>query len=182
VRDTEIAELVAAAAGGDQRAWSTLVRRYAGLVMATARAVRLVPEDVEEVSQVTWLLLATHIRGLRDPLAVAGWLVKTATREAVRLARQRRQQSRFSEELFDAPAQQAPPEEGILRDELREQVRRGFALLPERCQLLLAMLARDPPLTYREVSAALDMRVGSIGPVRARCLDRLKRAAGLAGN
>ena len=182
MRDTEIAELVVAAAGGDQRAWSALVRRYSGLVMATARAVRLVPEDVEDVSQVTWLLLATHIRSLRDPLAVAGWLVKTARREAVRLARQRQQQRMLQEELLDTPSQQALPDERILRDELREQVRRGFASLPERCQQLLAMLARDSPLTYREISVALDVRVGSIGPIRARCLDRLKRAAGLAGH
>jgi DNA-directed RNA polymerase specialized sigma24 family protein len=51
-----------------------------------------------------------------------------------------------------------------------------MAELPPRCQRLLAMLIHDPPYSYAEISAKLGIPVGSIGPQRTRCLDRLRRA------
>jgi hypothetical protein len=41
---------------------------------------------------------------------------------------------------------------------------------------MLAMLMADPPYSYAEISAALNIPVGSIGPQRARCLQRLRRS------
>ena len=96
------------------------------------------------------------------------------------MASRRRREQAFDEEQVDLHDHDASsPDEGILREELRARVRRGLAALPERCQRLLSLLVRDPPLSYREISAALDMPMGSIGPIRARCLDRLRKATGL---
>jgi RNA polymerase sigma factor (sigma-70 family) len=176
----EISKIVAAAAGGDQRAWSELVRRYAGLVMATARSFRLTPHEVEDVSQLTWLLLAVHIRSLREPRAISGWLATTARRESMRLLQRRDHELPMEDERLDLEDRVTPAvDDDLLRAELRAQVRRGFELLSERCQQLLRLLARDPPTSYREVSATMDMPVGSIGPIRARCLEQLKNKAGL---
>jgi hypothetical protein len=36
------------------------------------------------------------------------------------------------------------------------------------------MLMADPPYSYTEISAKLGIPVGSIGPQRARCLERLR--------
>jgi RNA polymerase sigma factor (sigma-70 family) len=181
VHDAEITEVVTAAAAGDQRAWAELVRRYSGLVLSTARAFRLLPEDIEDVSQMTWLLLATHIRALHDPRAIAGWLATTARREGIKLARRRRHDYALDDVDLDTEDRETPaPDERILRDELLARVRRGFAALPERCQRLLRLLLQDPPMKYRDVSAALGVPPGSIGPNRARCLDQLRRIAGLS--
>ena len=38
------------------------------------------------------------------------------------------------------------------------------------------MLISDPPRTYTEISKTLGIAVGSIGRMRARCLDRLRRS------
>jgi RNA polymerase sigma factor (sigma-70 family) len=181
VHDTEIAKIVAAAADGDERAWSELVRRYAGLVWAAARQVRLPAQDVEEASQLTWLQLSLHIRGLRDPGAVGGWLATTARREALQLARRRWDQPLTDEHLQAADRATGGPDEELLRAELREQVRAALDTLGERCQRLLRMLAQEPPSSYREISAELLIPMGSIGPVRARCLQRLRSAIELAG-
>ncbi len=181
VRDGQIAEMVAAASAGNQQAWSELVRRYAGLVLSTARSVRLSRQEVEDVSQITWLLLAMHIRDLREPEAISGWLITTAKRESLRMLRHRDIEHAVQDDLLDIPDRNTPAvDEGLLREERRAQVRRGFARLPERCQRLLRLLAGDPPASYSEVSAALGIPMGSIGPIRARCLDRLRRAAGLS--
>src|SRR5262245_22432726 len=80
------AEVVIAARGGDQVAWRELVRRFARMVWGIARSYRLSQQDAEDVSQTTWLQLATHLRSVEDPAAVGGWLATTARRESLRLA------------------------------------------------------------------------------------------------
>jgi RNA polymerase sigma factor (sigma-70 family) len=176
----EIDKLVAAAASGDQRAWSELVRRYAGLVLSTARSFRLSQHEVEDVSQLSWLLLAMHIRSVREPRAIGGWLITTAKRESVRLLRRRDHEYPVDDAQLDLEDRGTPAvDDDLLREELRAQVRGGFALLSERCQQLLQLLARDPPASYREVGATLNMPLGSIGPIRARCLEQLRAKSGL---
>jgi DNA-directed RNA polymerase specialized sigma24 family protein len=56
----------------------------------------------------------------------------------------------------------------------------ALQILPPKCQQLLRLLATDPPASYEQVSAILDMPIGSIGPTRARCLERLRRSSTLA--
>jgi hypothetical protein len=43
------------------------------------------------------------------------------------------------------------------------------------------MLAADPPPSYEEVGAALDMKIGSIGPTRGRCLEQLRERLAAVG-
>lgn len=176
----EIAKVVDAAARGDEAAWAELVRRFARLVLSTARSFRLSPEEMEDVSQTTWLLLALNIRTLRDPEAISGWLVTTARRESLRLLRYRHREQAVDNEDLDVRDRNSPDvDEEVLREELRGQVRRAFGLLSEQCQRLLRMLMDDPPKSYHEIHAELGMPLGSIGPIRARCLEKLRRLAGL---
>jgi DNA-directed RNA polymerase specialized sigma24 family protein len=72
-------------------------------------------------------------------------------------------------------------DEEILMAERNAALRTALAELPPRCRQLLAMLISDPPCSYAEVSATLQIPVGSIGPQRARCLERLRKSSALAG-
>ncbi len=72
-------------------------------------------------------------------------------------------------------------DEEMLMAERNAALRTALAELPPRCQQLLAMLIRDPPCSYAEISATLQLPVGSIGPQRARCVERLRRSSALAG-
>ena len=67
-------------------------------------------------------------------------------------------------------------EQEILAAELSAAMCAAFAELPARCRQLLSMLISDPPISYAEISTRLPIPVGSIGPQRARCLDRLRRS------
>jgi DNA-directed RNA polymerase specialized sigma24 family protein len=74
----------------------------------------------------------------------------------------------------------APVDQDLLLEERRLAVRAGFDELSARCRHLLLMLIGDPPRSYGEISRTLDIPIGSIGPSRGRCLDRLRNSSALA--
>jgi DNA-directed RNA polymerase specialized sigma24 family protein len=71
-------------------------------------------------------------------------------------------------------------DEVILVAERNATLHAAFAELSPRCQRLLSMLVSDPPRSYAEIHAELGIPVGSIGPQRARCLERMRRSDVLA--
>src|SRR5688572_5814108 len=86
-KDLEIAELVARARSGSDRAWTALVEQYLPLVRAVARGYRLTDGDVDDVAQTVWMLLLEHVARIREPRALPAWLITTARRESLRLIR-----------------------------------------------------------------------------------------------
>jgi DNA-directed RNA polymerase specialized sigma24 family protein len=73
-----------------------------------------------------------------------------------------------------------PVEQELLAAERRAALREAFTYLPPEGQRLIAMLIADPPLAYAEISARLGIPIGSIGPTRRRCLDRMRRHSAIA--
>ena len=178
--DADSGVLLRAAARGDERSWNALVDRYSGLVWAIARNHRLSAADADEVFQTTWLRLVEHAARVQDPAKVGGWLATTARHESLRLLRRSGRQIPMGDDLPEPPQQAPAADEDLLRTERDAALWSAFARLPERDQKLLRLLtAADPAPSYEEIGAALDMPVGSIGPTRARCLERLRREAEL---
>jgi RNA polymerase sigma factor (sigma-70 family) len=174
---TDVAVLVHAAAAGDERAWSALVDRFSKLVWAIARNHRLGADDAAEVSQTTWLRLAEHIERLQDPSKVGGWLATTARHESLRVLRGAGRLIPMGDDMPE-PDRPAPPiDEELLRNERDRMLWQAFSRLPARDQALLRLLISDPMPSYEEIGAAMGMPVGSVGPTRARCLERLRREA-----
>ena len=172
---SDVGQLVRAAAAGDQAAWDRLVERFNGLVWSVVRAHRLGGSDASDVVQTTWLRLVEHLGRLQDPERVGAWLATTARRECLRTLRHSARMV-VSEE---PPEQVTEPQmdAALLVEERDRALWQAFGGLSERCQGLLRLLVADPPPSYDEVSAALDMPIGSIGPTRQRCLDRLRGLA-----
>lgn len=174
---TDVAALVRAAATGDQQAWSALVDRFSKLVWAIARNHRLGADDASEVSQTTWLRLAEHIDRLQDPSKVGGWLATTARHESLRVLRAAGRQIPMGDEVPEPASPAAGLDEELLRNERDSMLWSAFSRLPARDQALLRLLVSDPMPSYEEIGAAMGMPVGSVGPTRARCLERLRREA-----
>lgn len=168
-------ELVRAAAGGDQHAWDQLVERFNNLVWAVARSHRLSTSDAADVVQTTWLRLVEHLSRLHDPDRVGAWLATTAKREALRTIR-RNSGLVLSDDtaLIDPPDTAPAPDARLLKSERNAHLWHSIGQLSARCQALLRMLMADPPPNYEDVAEALDMPIGSIGPTRGRCLQRLR--------
>ena len=76
--------------------------------------------------------------------------------------------------------QAATAEDELLMAERHAALREAFTDLPVNCQQLLALLIAEPPVPYAEISVRLGIPVGSIGPTRSRCLDRLRRHPAIA--
>lgn len=170
------AELVAAASMGDRDAWDALVERYTGLVWAVARGHRLSTADAAEVVQTTWLRLVEHLDRLREPERVGAWLCTTARRECLRTLRRNGRQIPLADiEPAHEPARRARgPEDEAVDADRDQRLWAALERMPDPCRRLLRVLMADVAPSYSEVSAALGMPVGSIGPRRARCLDRLR--------
>ena len=179
----EVTALVTRARNGDPQAWHALVERYAPLIWSICRRYRLAEADAEDVSQNIWLHLVRHLDTLRDPAALPGWLATTTRRECDRKARAAAGQHAAgylldTELLPDERAATADQE--LLEAERHAALREAFAVLPPSARQLLAMLTADQPVPYTEISAQLGIPVGSIGPTRRRCLDKMRRHPAIA--
>jgi RNA polymerase sigma factor (sigma-70 family) len=172
-----VVALILRAAEGDQHAWDEIVERYAPLVYGICTRYRLGRHDIEDVGQTVWLLLVEHLGQLREPAALPGWLATTTTRECLRVVKAAsRSEWTGRDDSLQFVDDRAIDEE-ILMSERNAALRTLFAELPPRCQQLLSMLLSDPPHSYAAIHEALGVPVGSIGPQRARCLDRLRRSS-----
>lgn len=174
-------ELVEAAVAGDEKAWDALVDRYTSLLWNLTRRYRLDRADAADVVQTTWLRLLENLERIADPERLPGWLTTTASRECLRVSR-RGDIPRPGEDFTAIPDDGPAPGERLLRDELDATLWKALARLGEPCERLIRLLISDPPPSYAEVSEILNMKVGSIGPTRQRCLNRLRKLAGLDGS
>jgi RNA polymerase sigma factor (sigma-70 family) len=178
--DPTVVALVTRARDGDKDAWDELVERYAPLVWSVCRRYRLAAADSDDVGQSVWLRLVEHLPGLREPAALPGWIATTTQRECYRLLRATSRVEPVDPAESTDVVEEAIAEEEVLRHERRAVIRAAFRELSQRCQELLALLTQDPPAAYDEISRQLHVPIGSIGPNRARCLDRLRRTPALA--
>ena len=171
-------ELVTAATAGDQRAWDALTQAFGPMIWAIAGAHRLRDADAADVSQATWLALLEHLGDVKDPARVGAWLATTARRECLRVLRERERRVLYGD---DAPEHESPdpsPGDMLLLSERDAVLWRSFERLRPSDQALLRLLTADPRPSYDEISAALDMPIGSIGPTRQRALARLREQLG----
>jgi len=172
----DIAELVRCAAEGDRWSWERLVDQYARIIWAITRDFRLAESDAADVAQATWLRLFEHIDRLEYPARVGSWLAVTARRECLRhvAARKRVVLVHDDDDLHDVVAHGPAVDERLLADERAQEVREALSDLPGQWQQMLQLLMADPPASYAEISDQLGLPIGSIGPTRGRCLERLR--------
>ena len=171
----DLPELVAAAVSGNRAAWNRLVERFSPLVTSVIRRFRLTESDADDVRQNTWLRLVEHLEGIREPRALPGWIVTTTRNEALRVVSARRRVETVDPQIDNRldTINNEDVATNLLLAERRQAVLAGLAeLRSEHRELLL--LVSDPEISYRQISRRLGMPTGSIGPTRARCLQKLK--------
>jgi RNA polymerase sigma factor (sigma-70 family) len=172
--------LILACRNGDATAWEALVDRYQRLVYSIARHAGLDHEQSADVFQHVFARLVEYLGQIEQPAQIGAWLATTARHEAWRFSRRERMARVIS---LDLPESVEPfadkallPEALILHLEEQHQVRTAVAALDVRCRNLLTLLFyRTDIAPYAEIAATLGISEGSIGPTRARCLQKLRR-------
>jgi len=175
--------LVGSCLEGDHAAWEALIRRYQRLIYSIPVKARLSQEDAADIFQSVCLKLYEKLNTIRDGERISSWLITTTSRECWRISARNRRDStpagsddEKSSNLVEIPAT------GLLVDEEREvlerqhQVRQAVEALPDRCRELITMLFyHENELSYVEIAGRMKMPVPSIGPTRARCLEKLRK-------
>jgi RNA polymerase sigma factor (sigma-70 family) len=178
-----VTDLVTCARKGDKQAWDALVERYSPLIWSICRRHRLRDADAEDVGQNVWSHLVDQLDNVRDPAALPGWLATTTRRECLRVLRAAREPLAAGYGLdaqILSDEQAGTAEQELLVAERQAALREAFLALPPSDQQLIGLLLEDPPVPYAEISSRLGIPVGSIGPHRGRCLDKLRRDPAIA--
>ena len=181
--------LLLACRRGEEAAWEALVQRYQRLIFAIPRRAGLDEDLAAEVFQDVFATLVENIDTIEQPSRLQAWLVTTAKRKTWRLiSRARGTESLAGDDeegggpLNSLPDQSLLPDEILLQLEEQHLVRNALAEIDERCRNLLTMLFYAPePRPYSEIAARLGTTEGSIGPTRARCLQKLLKLLGKMG-
>lgn len=179
--DPSVVDLVERARAGDEDAWDGIVARYAPLVWSVCRRYRLDGADADDVGANTWLRLVEHLRTLREPAALPGWIAITTQRECLQwLRRMTRVVPTDDEQLVVETPTTDESDRWLVAEERRIALRDAFDELSDRCRQLLELLFAEPPTAYADVGRTLGVAVGAIGPMRQRCLQRIRRSGALA--
>jgi RNA polymerase sigma factor (sigma-70 family) len=167
-------QLLRSAGGGDERAWAEIVERYRGLVSAVVRSYRLQDADSHDAEQRTWLRLVEHRDSLRDPERLGGWLATTASRECLRILRESR--AVVTDELDAVPDPDRTVEDRVVDADTVSRLWTIVAGLPPRGRTIMMELFAEEPRPYAEVARATGIPIGSLGPSRARLVERVRRS------
>lgn len=155
----------------DQDAWAELVARYERLVFSIPLRSGLSREDSADVTQLTFAALVETIDNVEKAESLGSWLMTVARRTTWRIRNSSDREMAGDDvgaDLFvdatDADLAQTLAVHGAL------------AKIGRTCRDLLRALFADEEPSYVEVARRVGRPIGSIGPMRARCLNTLRDA------
>jgi RNA polymerase sigma factor (sigma-70 family) len=160
---------------GNEQSWSALIEKYKKLIYSIPIKWELPREEANDIFQSVCVDLYTELPNLREPKALPKWLMQTTLHKC---AKYRRQQARFSDkEIAEESAIDESKADAILEEVQEEQILRdSIAAVAGRCAEMIRMLFFETPARpYSEIAEELGLAVGSIGFIRGRCLDRMKK-------
>jgi len=168
------AALLRACLAGDQDAWTTLVNRYTRLVYSIALKSGLNEDDAGDVVQNVFTIVLRRLESLQQPDRFSAWLITTSHRESWRV--KKLQPDHLSGDGAEPIDPDPTAETLVVEWERASLTHQALAQLGDRCQRLLNLLfLHEAEPGYEAIAAELGIAVGSIGPIRGRCLKQLKR-------
>ncbi len=165
-------ELIQRCLAGEQRAWDELVERYGRLVYSVPRRYGLSDADAGDVVQNVFLTAYRKLGGLKDQERLSAWLITTAHRESWRVGKRSDAAGALNEQFADVGS---PSDDELVRWEQQHLVRLALEELGGSCrELLMALFLDRAKPSYETIADQLGIKVGSIGPTRARCFQKLE--------
>jgi RNA polymerase sigma factor (sigma-70 family) len=173
-------ELVQACRRGDETAWETVVYKYQNLLYSIPMRAGLGRDLASDVLQEVFTTLFEKLDKIEKPEFLRAWLVTTTQHKTIHLIqRETRGRPKSIDDtegdvFFEISDARPLPDENLFRLEREKQIEAALEAIEERCRRLLTMLYLDQDnASYVEIAEKLDIPLGSIGPTRARCLQKL---------
>jgi len=169
-------ELISMCLRGDGLAWEALIVRYRRLIYSVPVRFGFESADASDVFQAVCLKLLEHLHDIKDDRKISGWLVTTTTRQCLHVkSLKTREMASDDATLEEEPDPTHNLEDIRILTEQQQAIREAVDELAPRCKELIGKLYFDTRApSYDEISQELGMPVASIGPTRARCLEKLK--------
>lgn len=160
---------------GDPRGLEDLVQLLTPVLWHVVRAYGLERDRAEDVIQTTWLTFVRRHASIEKPAAVSSWIIISARREAWRAGRAKERATPTEDDVLATKVPDAESAESrVVLNDSQRRLWRAVDSLSERCRHLLRVIAFDDRPDYAGIAEELAMPVGSIGPTRGRCLDKLR--------
>jgi RNA polymerase sigma factor (sigma-70 family) len=171
------ARLVSECIGGSEEAWRALIFKYKNLIFSIPVKYGFSTDDSTDIFQAVCLDLLSELPKLRKVKALPKWIMQITAHKCFH-----RKQQQQRTEVMDPAAKEfekstpSRAQEILQEAEDEQRLRQAMAELPPRCRELVHMLFYDEPVRpYQEIAATLGIAVGSIGFIRQRCLERLRK-------
>jgi RNA polymerase sigma factor (sigma-70 family) len=174
----ENGRLVRACLDGDPNAWAALVQKYKNLIFSVPIKYGLTRDEAADVFQDVCVKLLSELKNVRDPQALPKWIIQVTSHNCYhyKIKRNRLVLSDAGDQNVPEPEGQANSVEEIVRSEEEQIIREILGELSPRCHQLIQMLFfEEPSRSYRDIASDLGIAVGSIGMMRQRCIDRLRK-------
>ena len=171
-------ELVQGCLKGRQDAWNFLIDKYKNLIFSIPIRYGFSREEAADIFQAVWLELIQELPKLREPKALPKWLMQVTAHKCFHTKRQISRTVSRDDEGTEIPETSVPAQAELDLREIEEEqmLREAVAALSPRCRELIHMLFyEEPRRPYQQVASHLGLATGSIGLLRQKCLDQLKK-------
>ncbi len=159
---------------GDNKAWRELIHHFQALVYSLATRAGLSATEAADCFQHTWIALYEHRHNIQDSRRLPGWIVTTVRREAFRRKKSGSRQVSF-DDISEPESGLSDPSEEMELAEQQHYLQAGLSRLDERCRSLLnSLFYEEEEATYEGLAREHRLSINAIGPLRKRCLARLK--------
>lgn len=168
-------ELLDRLRAGDQGAFDAIFRAWYAPLVRHAERLLGARANAEEIAQDVLLELWRR-RETLDPQGTAqAYLFQAVRNRALNQLRHARVADRVAPQLAveATPRPAAPPDAGLVADELEAAIGEAVAALPPRCREVFT-LSRGRGLTYAEIAATLGVSVKAVEAQMGRALRTLR--------
>jgi len=170
-------QLVAKCRRKDDKAWEEMIDLVSPVIFAITFRSKLTRDESFDIFGQVSRILYEHIEELQSPSKLMSYVATIARRQIYNTFRGSERVERIGRELLEGLPEHPnkAPDHDLEQEQERTQLLEAMAELPERDYKLLYALYFDPELpSYAEIGRKLRMPESSIGPTRARALQKMQ--------
>jgi RNA polymerase sigma factor (sigma-70 family) len=164
---------------GEPKAWEELIDKYKRLIFSIPIKYGASPEDAADVFQAVCIEVLNSLPQLKSAQSLRSWLITVTIRQSYRWKRRQAHHVELDAMEPDAAENIASTTYADTLAQLeQEQIVREVVsqLTPRHRELVRLLFFEQPALPYAEVARRLGLATGSIGFIRGRCLEKLRKA------